>query len=219
VRLWQTRHEEYPSLYCACGYEITHLRIPAERSAHSARHRAYLKGKQLGKSFPYERIGDDNVVLVSGEETGYASRVVYYLARDFNRQCGFDFVMWPYMGESPIGPDHRAYLYVQDGFAVGLLLGKTTVRFMDVNEPIPALVQAVYTAGGRRREGVARALVERFAGDCGVEGSSLVWDGPVTAAGAALIKSTSGTEAIVLGGGAVGGPRSRSGRGQRESSA
>ncbi len=200
--LWQTKHERYPSLYCVCGFEASDLLLPEEKARHNTRHRDYVTGKKLGKTFPRERIGSDNIVCVPGEETGIVSRAVYFLARDFNRLCGFDFVMWPYLGETPMEPEDRAYLYVEAGFAVGLLLGQTEARFSDMDEPIPAFVRAVYTAGGHQRKGIARSLALRFARDLGVEPTALVWDGPVTAGGAALVKSISGPDAMVAGGGA-----------------
>jgi hypothetical protein len=202
VDFMETRHEGDPSRYCECGYPKDGLRIPAERNTHSARHRSYAEGAKLGKTFPFERIAEDNIMCVSGEETGYASRVAYYLARDFKRECGFDFVMWPYMGEQAMGePGHRANLYVEGGFAVGLLLGQSDVKWLDADGSIPALVRGIYTAGAHRRKGIANILAERFARDVGAAPQALVWDGPLTAAGAAVVRSVGGPEAIVTGGG------------------
>ncbi len=191
MSLWKTRHESCPDLYCACGYRVTQLWIPGQRNAHSARHRSYVYGKKLTKAFPYDRIGEDDIVCVPGEETGIVSRAVYYLARDFNRECGFDFLLWPYKGHRPMeDPGYRAYLYVQDNYAVGMLLGQTGgIRFADVDEPMPALVRAVYTAANYRRRCIARSLAERFADDVGVEPMSLFWDAPFTRGGAALVRS------------------------------
>jgi hypothetical protein len=183
MSLWKTRQERYPDLYCACGYRMNDLLwIPGERSRHTARHRAYSCGKKLSESFPRERIGPDNIVVVPGEETGVVSRTVYYLARDFHRQCGFDVVPWSYMGERPLGdPGCVAYLYVRDGFGVGIVIGDRTSR----------LVRVVYTAANYRRQGVASKLAARFAGDLEMAVSDLAWDGPFTSGGAALMRRLS----------------------------
>jgi hypothetical protein len=193
---WQPKHEEYPDR-CECGYDASMLWIPAERSAHASRHRSYLKGKKLTKTFPYERIAD-NIIHIPGEETGTASRAVYFLARDFNRQYGFDFILWPYMGDYPMSePGHHAYLYVLGGHAVGTLLGKTGDYYTETGEDIPGVVRLIYTAGGHRRKGIARALALRFAKDLDVSPAALLWEGPITKAGAETIKSISGESALV----------------------
>jgi GNAT superfamily N-acetyltransferase len=199
---------------CECGVP-NYDYYPGERRRHKTAHDLWARGAALPRGFGRDRIGRDGIASVHESERGPEAVLASKLAHSARRAGGYDFASFYPGGSSlrELAPWSLAYLYVEDGRAVGYLRADAAThhglfrpgtprgqdRVVDLGFDLPPvpLAEVVFVCAEHRRRGVATRLLARFAADAGTALSALAWGVPFTTPGLALARSISGGELAI----------------------